>query len=176
MIVVSKRKIMSIIGLVLNAFLILFLFLPFYEYGNEARDFWQLLKQILGEEVAIIYLIELIVAMILLILQICGVLKDTKLAFIPIGFVFTVSLAIFFVAINNNGLDYFKIGLYMNLIVSILIVIILGIGGLLSNDKKPMYGYTPKPIGYDPETGKPIYEKPKTIVGYDPHTGEPIYK
>ena len=172
----SKRKIMSIIGLGLNALLIIFIFLPFYEYRLGLRNFWEVLKQILGDELAVIYLVELIVAMILLVLQICGVLKDTKLALMPIGFVFTICLATFFAALNNEGMEYFKVGLYLNLITSIASVIILGIGGLLSNDRKPKYGYAPKIVGYDPETGKPIYEKPKTIVSYDPHTGEPIYK
>ena len=172
----TKRKIMSIVGLGLNALLIIFIFLPFYEYRLESRNFWEMLKQLAGDELAIIYLVELIIAMIFLVLQICGVLKDTKLALIPIGFVFTICLAIFFVALNNDGIDYFKFGLYLNLIISIAAIVILGIGGLLSNEKNPNYGYAQKPVGFDPQTGKPIYEAPKVIVGYDPQTGKPIYK
>jgi len=173
----SKRKVMSIIGLGLIALLILFLFLPYAKMGYDgSANFWDSLKLLSGEEVAIIYLIELLLAILLLILQVCGVLKDTKIAMIPIGFVFTISLGLFFFAMNNDRLEYLEFGLYMNIILSIAIMVILGIGGLLSNDKKPKYGYAPRPVGYDPETGKPIYEAPKTIVGYDPQTGAPIYK
>lgn len=173
----SSRKIMSIIGLGLNALLIIFLFLPFIQvnYG-QTENLWYLLKIMSGEEIAYIYLVELIIAIVFLILQICGVLKDTKLAMVPTSFIFTVCLAVFFLGMNNNRLEYFEFGLYLNLIVAIASLVILGIGGLLSNEKKASYGYSQKPVGFDPQTGKPIYEAPKTIVGYDPQTGAPIYK
>lgn len=173
----SKRKVMSIIGLCLNVLLIIFLFLPYAEgYRTGSLSQWDFLKTAFCEELPMVLLIEFIIGTVLLILQICGVLKDTKLAMLPYGFVFTTTFSIFLMAMNKNVLSSFEFGFYFTLIFAIAGIVILGIGGLLSNENKPKYSGYAQPIGFDPQTGKPIFEAPKQIVGYDPQTGKPIYK
>lgn len=167
----SKRRIMSIVGLCLNVLLIVCLFIPMFS-GSSMWDMFS--KTYVHYEVVL--LISLIIGSLLLVLQICGVLKDTKLVMLPVGFFITFNLSYLFAGFEH-GMDGFDFGFYISLITSIAEVIVLGIGGLLSNESKPkVYGYGPRPVGYDPKTGQPIYETPKQIVGYDPKTGQPIYQ
>ena len=185
----SNRKIMSIIGLCLMVFLLIGLFIPYFDNGYQSYNLWEHFEKA-DTSFHILVLIELIIAIILLVLQICGVMKDTKLALIPAGFLMTWNLGVFLKALEEN-LDPLGFGFYLSLILSIAVTIVLGIGGLLSNDKKQKMQYGPiptgfdpqtgqpiyaQPTGFDPQTGQPIYAQPKRIVGYDPKTGKPIYE
>lgn len=185
----SNRKIMSIIGLCLMVLLLIGLFIPYFDNGYQSYNLWEYFEES-DTSFHILVLIELIISIILLVLQICGVMKDTKLALLPAGFLMTWNLGLFLKALENN-FDPLSIGFYLSLILSVAVTIVLCIGGLLSNDKKQkmQYGPTPtgfdpqtgqpiyaQPTGFDPQTGQPIYAQPKRIVGYDPKTGKPIYE
>ncbi len=152
----SSRKIMSIVGLSLVILLIISLFMPALEpYRRDTMSLWEYFEQS-DQKLHILLLVELIITTFLLTLQICGVLKDTKLAMIPVGFYATWNLNFFLVAIEND-FDVFAFGYYFSLIISIAAVVVLAVGGLLSNERKPKkYNYG-QPIGYDPKTGEPIY-------------------
>lgn len=160
----STRRIMNIIGLFLVLMVVIGLFMPI---GNEA-SFWKGLEYY--GHFNIVLLIELLIACLLLILQICGILKDSKFALLPVGFILNYSLFYLFGGFEY-GMDNFEFGFYYNLIVSIASSIVLIIAGLVSNEKKQSDLYS-QPVGYDPMAGKPIYAKPK---GFDPQTGKPIY-
>ncbi len=173
----SNRKIFSIICLPIVVFLIVNMFLPFLVivngYGNtETYSLWRYFSE--GREIngyPIIILIALIVAALLFVLQLCGLLKDAKLASYSIG----LNSAFYFFALCDlikNGGSEFGIGFWLGWIFSVILIILLIIGSLLSNESKPknMYGnsnygqpygqqnnYGQQPAGYDPYTGKPYY-------------------
>ena len=173
----SARKVFSIIGLCLSALLIVCLFLPFYSYYGESYSLWEYLDKSRAGATAIIIIIELVIAVVAFILQLAGACKDSKLAYLGLGYYVTYHVSIFFTALNNEAFDELSFGFWLGLILSVIAVIITIIGNLVSNNKKPSYaGYGPQPTGFDPKTGKPIFEAPKEIRGYDPNTGEPIYK
>lgn len=188
----SKRKVFTIIQLVLLAYLIGNMFLPFIAYGDSSISLWEYIENLGTNAIQIILLIELLLGVLACILQLCGAIKDSKFVYFSVGYYFTYHLSIFITAMENDVLDYTKAGLWLGLIVSVILILLVFIGNLLSNehkervyavkekdDRKPI-GYDPKtgepvyakPTGYDPKTGEPVYEKPK---GYDPKTGEPIY-
>ena len=171
----TKRKAMSIVGLSLMALLIVCLFLPFISDGDYTMSLWKLMDQNDRIEVDIILLITLIIAMLVFVLQLCGALKDAKFAYFTLGYYFLNFIDVFITMIKKDGFKYLSIGFYFGLIISIISIIVVAIGGFLSNDKSGKKEYN-QPIGYDPKTGKPIYEESKKIVRYDPQTGEPIYK
>ena len=188
----SKRNVFTIIQLVLLAYLIGNMVLPFISnYGSEV-SFWEALELEGTSSLQIIVLIELILGMLAGVLQLCGAIKDSKFIYFSVGYYFVFNLQFFIVGIRNDLLDQLKVGLWLGLIVSVILILLVLIGNLLSNehkervyvakekdDRKPI-GYDPKtgepvyakPTGYDPKTGEPVYEKP---TGYDPKTGEPIY-
>lgn len=188
----SKRKVVSIIGMVLMAFLIGNMFLPLISNGDFSYSFWKYLDQMDANEVNIIVLVELIIGLLVFLLQLCGAIKETKFVYFPIGYYLTYHVVLCINLIRREVFQYASIGLYLGLIVSTIVLILVIIGNRLSNESKPKYyGYSApkfdpqtgepifkekKPISYDPQTGKPIYEKAKKIVGYNPNTGEPIYK
>ena len=163
----STRRIMNIVGLCLVVMLIIGLFIPI---GDNVVSYWEGLEHY--GHFNVVLLIEFLLVCVFLILQICGVLKDSKMALLPVGYLLNYSLFYFFGGLEF-GMDQFGFGYYYMLIVSIAAAIVLCIAGLVSNEKKPkpiMYNVQPK--GFDPQTGKPIYAQPK---GFNPKTGEPIY-
>ena len=170
----SARKVFSFIGLVLSLLLIVCLFLPFYD-GYSTFSLWEYLDESKAIGTAVIIIIELLVAVVAFILQLTGACKDSKLAYLGLGYIFTYHLSLFFSAISNEAFNQLAWGYWMGLIISTIAVIITIIGNCVSNKKRTGYAGHAQPIGFDPKTGKPIYEE-KKITGYDPHTGEPIYK
>ncbi len=191
----SKRKVFTIIQMVLLGCLIGNMFLPFLGSGSSI-SMWEYLEELeaIGTYgLQIILLIELLLGILACILQLCGAIKDSKFVYFSAGYYFTSLLSIFIYAVDNERLEYTEFGLWIGLFVSAILIILVLIGNLLSNehkesvyakkvndDRKPI-GYDPKtgepvyakPTGFDPKTGEPVYEKPK---GFDPKTGEPIYE
>lgn len=172
----TARKVFSLIGLILSVLLIVCLFLPFYDYGVGTYSLWEYLDKARASGTRIIILIELIIASLTFLLQLVGVFKDSKLAYLGLGYYFTYHLSLFFSALGNEAFSDLAWGYWIGLVLSTVTVIITIIGNCVSNDKKQGYGSYAQPVGFDPKTGKPIYEEEKKIVGYDPQTGKPIYK
>lgn len=170
----TKRKVLSIIGLCLTALLIVCLFIPFISDGDTSFSLWKIMDNQDRMAVNIIMLVELIIAILIFVLQICGVLKDAKFTYFTLGYYVTAFLDTFISMMKQDFFKYLSIGFYFGFIISIATLVIVIIGSALSDEKKPSYNQ--KPVGYDPQTGKPIYEAPKQLVGYDPQTGQPIYK
>ena len=174
----TKRKVFSLIGLVLSIYLIInMLVVPFVS----DEPLWEL--GLIGYDhiAGIIILIELVLGIIALIMQLFGLIKKADFVHFGNGFYFSYHLYIFIEYLSNDVLEKAQIGLWLGLIVSALLFLVIFIGGFLKNEKteKPVLASRKEPIGYDPKTGKPIYEeeKPeKKIVGYDPKTGKPIYE
>ena len=199
----TARKVFNVITMILIVYLFINLFIPFIGDSNVSFSLWEYLsEQLNSTTVRVLLIVELIFALLVCVLQICGAIKDYKGAYLFVGYYFGYHIAMVFQFIESEIIDYAKIGLWLGLIMSILTVVSIFIGNLLNNepkhkekvvndnDEKKITGYDPKtgkPIyekeeekkitGYDPKTGKPIYEKQKEkkIVGYDTHTGEPIY-
>ena len=175
----TARKVFSIIGLCLSVLLIVCLFLPFYDLGEYGGTYslWEYLDKARANATGIIIIIELLIAILAYILQLTGACKDSKLAYLGLGYFFTYHISLFFTALSNEAFDELSFGFWLGLIFSLIAVVITIIGNLVSNKKRASYGgYARQPIGFDPKTGKPIFESPKEIKGYDPNTGEPIYK
>ena len=171
----TKRKVMSIIGLILMSVMIVCLFLPFISNGDESLSLWKLMDNQNRMEINIILLVELIIGLLIFILQLCGALKDAKFTYFTLGYYITNFVEVFISMIKNDYFKYLSFGFYLGLIISIATLVIVIIGSALSNDKKRV-SYSAAPVRYDPQTGEPIYEAPKQIVGYDSQTGKPIYK
>ena len=190
----SKRKFFSLIGLILTGILIVCLFIPFYDfegyyYADRYYSLWTYLDKSNTLETPITILIELGIAALAYILQLTGASKDSKLAYLGLGFFFTFYVITFVEAIDNSAFDQLAFGFWIGIIVSTLAVLTTFIGNCLSNEHKKrspkkkgqITGYDPvtgKPIyavptGFNPETGEPIFAK---ITGYDPETGKPIYE
>lgn len=174
----SARKVFSLIGIILSVLLIVCLFLPFLNAYGETYSLWEYLDKSHAGITGIIIIVELVIAMIAYILQLSGVSKDAKLAYLGLGYYFTYHLSLFTSALSNEAFSELSFGFWIGLILSLVTVILTFIGSFVNNDSKPRMnsysGGNSAPIsGYDPETGKPIYAKPK---GFDPQTGKPIYE
>ena len=172
----SIRKVFNIITMVLIVYLFINLFIPLIGNGQYSYSLWEYAEQLRSTALRVILIVELVLALLVCILQLAGALKDYKAAYLFIGYYFTYHLTMIFNFIESDALDYVQVGLWLGLIVSLLAIIMIFIGNMLSNDSKPKINYSTgntAPIsGYDPQTGKPIYAKPK---GFDPQTGKPIY-
>lgn len=169
----SKRKIMSIIGMGLTVLLIVCLFLPLLSDGDYSLSWWKVLDQKDEIHLDIIILLELIGTIVVFLLQLCGVLKDSKFAYFSIGYYLTSLVDMLIASIKSETFKYLSFGFYFGLILSIATLVIVIISGFLSNDSSED-DYSNGPIRYDPNTGAPI--KAQKIVGYNPNTGSPIYR
>lgn len=156
----SKRKVMSIIGLCLMVLLIVCLFLPFISDGDTSISLWENMDNNDRMEVNIIMLIELLIGVLIFILQLCGALKDAKFTYFTLGYYITNFLDVAIAMIKREYFKYLSVGFYLGFIISIATLVIVIVGSALSNEKKPKYyGYEePKPVRYDPNTGEPIYK------------------
>ncbi len=174
----SARKVFSIIGICISALLIIFIFLPFYDLGSYGGSYslWEYLDKSKAIATAVIIILELLLAVIAFILQLTGACKDSKLAYLGLGYYFTYHISIFCTALSNEAFDELSFGFWLGFIFSIIAVAITIIGNCVSNEKNGSTSSYGQPVGFDPKTGKPIYDKPKQIVGYDPQTGRPIYE
>ena len=171
----STRKVFSIIGLCLSALLIVCLFLPVISSYGESYSLWKTFEMFGFKAAGVIVIIELCVCVLAFILQLVGVTKDAKLAYLGLGYFFTYHILLFATAAEGNVLSQLAFGYWFGLILSIATLVMIIVGSCVSNETKQRYAPM-KPTRYDPETGKPIYEAPKEISGYDPQTGQPIYK
>ena len=169
----SKRKVMSIICIPLMLLFIVCLFIPFVSNGDFSYSFWKLMDLQEQMQVNIIVIILTIIALIIFILQLCGVLKDAKFAYFSLGYLLTNYINVFITLMDKeNASKYLSFGFWLGIILLISVLVLLIISGFLSNGNDD----NSEIIGYDPKTGKPIYDSPKKITGYDPYTGEAIYK
>ena len=164
----SKRKVFSLICLILTVVLLINLFLPLMKiavgYGKtETYSYWSYFSDyynVIG--FPILVLIGLIISMVIFVLQLCGVMKDYKLASYGLG-MYSAFLFFLLMGCLKHGSWYgFSVGFYLGWIVSLVLLVVFIIGSFLSNKTKPKayYGYNqqPQPAGYDPYTGKPIYK------------------
>lgn len=178
----SSRKIFSLIAMIIIVYLILNMFIiPYVSIPNdESYGYWSFFDKSEIIIVPILTIIALGVAFIATLLQLCGVLKDSKLAHFGVGYNLASNIMFLgiFGKIYEGSSASVSAGAWLGMIFSSIAFAMILVGNLLSNEKKqrPKSYYTPvneSPIvGYDPNTGEPIYAKPK---GYNPRTGEPIY-
>ena len=151
----TKRKVFSIIGLVLTVYLIINMFLPLLKSDYSSLSSWEYFDRNDAMHVNIIILVELIVAALIYLLQICGVLKRASLSFFVIGFYITYYDLIYFITFaKNDYLQYTSIGFWLGFIVSIILCVVTLISEFVSNEKKQ----APASVSYDPQTGQPIYQ------------------
>lgn len=165
----SRRKILSIVCIPLLALFIICLFIPFISDGSTSLSFWEIMDKDDQMQTNIIIIIELLLAVLLFILQICGALKDAKFAYFPIGYLLTNFVNVFISMIKREYFKYLSFGFWFGFIILIAILVLMIISNFSSNESKSKQ----EPIGYDPKTGKPIYAR---IKSYDPNTGKPIYE
>ena len=171
----TARKVFSIIAIVLLVTMLVNMFIPLVGNDYVTYSLWEYLENMNDEPLRIIILIEIIIAILVCVLQICGALKDAKFAYFTVGYYFTFFLDLLFSMISNDTMGIAKIGFWLGFITSLIAIVVLIIGGFVSNEKKhrvKTYYNQSNITGYDPNTGEPIYAKP---TGYDPNTGKPIY-
>ena len=176
----TKRKVISIIGMVLMLFLIGNLFLPFISGGGQTFSFWEYLDETNMLEAAIVVIFLLTFGFLTFLCQLCGLIDQCKFVYFPLGYYVTYHVILFITAITNDELGSLEVGFWLGLVIGLILFILVFISGFLKNVKKVKR----VPIGYDPKTGKPIYEevekkvetKKKVPVRYDTKTGEPIYE
>ena len=131
-VIVTKRKVFSLIGLVLSVYLIInMLFVPFVQ----DEPLWEL--GLIGYDhiVGIIMLIELVLGIIALIMQLFGLTQKANFVHFGNGFYFSYHLYIFIEYLDHDVLDNAQIGLWLGLIVSALLFLVIFIGGFLKNEK-----------------------------------------
>ena len=151
----TKRKVFSIIGLVLTVFLIGNMFLPLLKSDYSSISTWEYFDKNDAMHVNIIILIELIVAALFFILQICGALKRATFTLFTIGFYVTYFDLVYFITFaKNDYMQYTSFGFWLGFIVSIALLAVTVIGSAVGNEKsaRPVAG----PVSYDPQTGQPI--------------------
>ena len=148
----SKRKVFSIIGLVLTVYLIINMFLPLLKSDYTSMSTWEYFDKNDAMHVNIIILVELVLAALFFILQICGATKKATLALLSIGFYVTYFDLIYFITfVKSEYMQYTSIGFWAGFIVSIILLITTIIGLLVSNEKTARVA-----VSYDPQTGQPI--------------------
>ncbi|MBR3116728.1 MAG: hypothetical protein IKF36_02495 [Bacilli bacterium] len=148
----TTRKVFSIIGLVLALFLIGNMFLPFLGDSNSSFSFWEYWSEREYTFIDIIVLVELIIAVLFFVLQICGVKKDTKFVYFTLGYYVTYHIGLMFEFSKHDYMQYTQIGFWLGFIVSIVLLIITIIGNLVSNERKAPVAA----VSYDSQTGQPI--------------------
>lgn len=149
----TARKVFSIIGLVISLFLIGNLFIPFYGSSYQSMNFWEINEQTFrGNSFNIVFLIVIIFAALIYVLQLCGVLKSTRFALFPIGFYLAIITVYFCLFANTESMEFSKASFWLGFIFGIVLLIITVIGNCLSNEKKQAAPV----VSYDPQTGQPI--------------------
>jgi hypothetical protein len=151
-------------------------FVPLIGNGSESYSLWKYAGLQNANSLRVVLIVELALALLVCILQLCGAIRGYRLAYFFIGYYFTYHMTMILNFMENDVLDYAKIGLWLGFFVSLATFIMILVGNLCSNkSSSSSYGNVggAPVVGYDPKTGKPIYGKPS---GFDPQTGEPIYK
>lgn len=129
------------------------MFLPLLKSSYTSLSTWEYFDKNDAMHVNIIILVELIVAALVFLLQICGVLKRSSLALFVIGFYITYFDLIYFITFSKNDyLQYTSFGFWLGFIVSIVLFVTTIVGELVSNEKRQ----AAPAVQYDPQTGQPI--------------------
>ena len=150
----TKRKVISIIGMVLMLFLIGNLFLPFVSGGGESFSFWEYFDKLEWLEVAIMMIFLLTFGFLTFLCQLCGLIDQCKFVYFPLGFYFNYHIWLLIRAIENETVSDFGIAFWFGLGFGLLLLILVFISGFLKNVKKVKR----VPIRYDTKTGEAIYE------------------
>ena len=150
----TKRKVISIIGMVLMLFLIGNLFIPFISGGGESYSFWEFLDNQDMLEVAIAMIFLLTFGFLTFLCQLCGLIDQCKFVYFPLGYYVMYHVVLLINTISKEMVSYLDIAYWLGLGVGILLVILVFISGFLKNIKKVKR----VPIRYDTKTGEPIYE------------------
>ncbi len=150
----TKRKVISIIGMVLMLYLIGNLFLPFIAEGGKTFSFWEYFDTIEWLEIVIMMIFLLTFGFLTFLCQLCGLIDQSKFVYFPLGFYFNFHLWLFIRALEKENLGDFQVGFWLGLGIALLLVILVFISGFLKNVKKVKR----VPIRYDTKTGEPIYE------------------
>ncbi len=150
----TKRKVISIIGMVLMLFLIGNLFIPFISGGGESYSFWEFLDNQDMLEVAIAMIFLLTIGFLTFLCQLCGLIDQCKFVYFPLGYYVMYHVVLLINSISKEMISYLDIAYWLGLGVGILLVILVFISGFLKNIKKVKR----VPIRYDTKTGEPIYE------------------
>ena len=150
----TKRKVISIIGMVLMLFLIGNLFLPFISGGGQSYSFWEFMDEQNMLEVAIAIIFLLTFGFLTFLCQLCGLIDQCKFVYFPLGYYVTYHVVLLINAIGNDAASSLDIAYWLGFGIGILLLILLFISGFLKNVKKVKR----VPVRYDTKTGKPIYE------------------
>ena len=150
----TKRKVISIIGMVLMLFLIGNLFIPFISGGGESYSFWEFLDNQDMLEVAITVIFLLTFGFLTFLCQLCGLIDQCKFVYFPLGYYVMYHVVLLINTIGKDMVGYLDIAYWLGLGIGILLVILVFISGFLKNAKKVKR----VPIRYDTKTGEPIYE------------------
>ena len=150
----TKRKVISIIGMVLMLFLIGNLFLPFVSGGGESFSFWEYFDKLEWLEVAIMMIFLLTFGFLTFLCQLCGLIDQCMFVYFPLGFYFNYHIWLLIRAIENETVSDFGIAFWFGLGFGLLLLVLVFISGFLKNVKKVKR----VPIRYDTKTGEPIYE------------------
>ena len=150
----TKRKVISIIGMVLMLFLIGNLFLPFISGGGQTFSFWEFLDNQNVLEVAIILIFLLTFGFLTFLCQLCGLIDQAKFVYFPLGYYVTYHVTVLINLIQNDLVSYLDVAYWLGLGLGIVLLILVFISGFVKNVKKVKR----VPIRYDIKTGEPIYE------------------
>jgi hypothetical protein len=150
----TKRKVISIIGMVIMLFLIGNLFIPFISGGGISFSLWEYLDELDMLEVAIVMIFLLTVGFLTFLCQLCGLIDQCKFVYFPLGYYVVYHVVLFINAISNDALGSLEFGYWLGLGFGLLAFLLVFISGFLKNVKKVKR----VPIRYDTKTGEPIYE------------------
>ena len=150
----TKRKVISIIGMVLMLFLIGNLFIPFISGGGQSYSFWEFMDAQDMLEVAITMIFLLTFGFLTFLCQLCGLIDQCKFVYFPLGYYVTYHIVLLINAIGNDAASSLEIAYWLGLGIGVLIFVLVFISGFLKNVKKVKR----VPVRYDTKTGEPIYE------------------
>lgn len=174
----STRKIFNIVNSILAVMMIAFVFLPFIVNSRgEEFSFWNLTK---GDyTLPIVFIIELLGLIAFYVLQIVGVLKNTKDGYPLLGFGITYFVANAISGATQGMLDYFRYGFWLLLLGTVVLTVMSILANYMSDDapnnkQAPNNGY-----GYYPPNANPYgYGNQQQNNGYYPQgqaNGQPNY-
>ncbi len=181
----STRKKLNIVNIGLVVLLIISIFLPVAAQEGYSFNFWD----VYGNILSIIMILEYVGLGVFYVLQIMGILKNTKESYPLLGFSVTYFVYLFINGANTGNLDVFSFGFWLLLLGSIAITVITILANYMS-DEAPVkqqynngygyynpnnpYGYQPQNNGYYPPTGQP--QQPNAQPGYNNNQNRPMYR
>ena len=153
----TKRKVISIIGMVIMIFLIVNMFLPFVTNGSMFEYFENTWDDGGRLQISIIIIVELVFGLLAFLMQLCGLLEHSKFAYFPLGFYLTTLVSETIELIDREHFNEVSFGYWLAVGLGILALILVFVSGFLANEKKAKK-VKKVPIRYDAKTGEPIYE------------------